>query len=316
MNKKRKSARKKGRGILSESTIRRWSKIAGTPINERKIREMRYLEKEEEYPEEDEYSEDEMGYEDEEGMDFEDEIGGEEEPMEMGGGDEQLVQDLVSAIADAIEDVSGVPVNVNGGTEEMPPAPEEEIPPAPEEEMPEEEPMVEEKEEEKLEEKEEESLEENESPPTDGGFNLNNDPGGKKHRKGVGKDGEMPDKPLKPDSVAKFKSAEPSVPNPVNEQEEDLEEDGRGRSGDAKEVDRKPKGSGRRPAEVNALEEDDGADWKGKDQEWTKAKEVEPEPMYEVSDKMVAAIAKRVAAKLLEEKKQKKTSLKNKKDKK
>ena len=99
------------------------------------------------------------GMEEEEGLMEEDpmedelppEVGGEdempEEEVPIEGGDEGMVQNLVTAIADAIQGVSGVEVTVSGGEggEEMPgdvgsPVSDEEVPPIPpKEESPEEE---------------------------------------------------------------------------------------------------------------------------------------------------------------------------------
>jgi len=102
--------------ILQESVVKRWGRIARLTENagfEQKLEEM--------YPmaEEEEEMEDELpmggGAEEEMPPMEEPELGGEEGGM----GDEALVQDIVSAVADAISGVTGVEVSVSGAEGEM-----------------------------------------------------------------------------------------------------------------------------------------------------------------------------------------------------
>lgn len=116
------------KALLQEAVMRRFGIIAGLRENagfQQKLSET--------YPEEEE----EMGGEEEMPMDDAPPM---EEPMDElppaeeapGGGDEALVQDIVSAVADAIQGVTGVAVSVSGaGGEEAPmeePGMEEEPP--------------------------------------------------------------------------------------------------------------------------------------------------------------------------------------------
>jgi hypothetical protein len=165
MSKNKKSA------VLNESLIRRFMKLSNLkPLTPGFIKRLSegcpgYVEEEglmEELPGEEE-EEMEMGGMEEPGMGEpemgEPELGGEEE-MAGAGGDEAMVKNIVSAIADAIQDVAGVEVTVSGSGEEAPgeELPGEEMPPeAGGEEMP---PMGDEEEE--VEELDEEVVEEEE----------------------------------------------------------------------------------------------------------------------------------------------------------
>jgi hypothetical protein len=124
-----KKSKIKNKPLLKEAIVKRWGKMAG--LNENagfasKLDEMypeQLEEMPEEMPEEDPMMGDETPMGDEMPMGDEDPMGGE------GMGDEALVQDIVSAVADAIEGVTGVEVSVSGagGEEASMPAMEPEM---------------------------------------------------------------------------------------------------------------------------------------------------------------------------------------------
>ena len=130
---------KKVKKLLEESTIRKFMKYANIePLAET------FLDSVEEEEELDEMG-DEMSYareEDEldmEAGEAELEVADEEPDMDMGGDvDEDMVRQIVAAVADAISDVTGVDVGVEDEADE---GPEMEMGEEPEEDMPEEEPV-------------------------------------------------------------------------------------------------------------------------------------------------------------------------------
>ncbi|MDP3987209.1 MAG: hypothetical protein Q8P81_03230 [Nanoarchaeota archaeon] len=95
---------KKSKQLLNESTIRKFMKLANLkPLSENFLDSLR----------EDEEEDPEMGAGPEMPSDMPPEM-----DSEPAVGDEQMVKDIVSAVAAAIQDVTGVEVEVEGGTDE------------------------------------------------------------------------------------------------------------------------------------------------------------------------------------------------------
>ena len=101
------------KSLLNETTIRRFQKLANLGALSEEPAVIQEQEMAEELPEEEGLE----GLEGEEGLEGleDEELGMEEEPAV----DEGTVEDLVSAIADAITDTTGIPVNVEGGEEDL-----------------------------------------------------------------------------------------------------------------------------------------------------------------------------------------------------
>lgn len=286
---------RKTKKLLGEATINRWSKLANLKKpSRRRLHEMcgldrkglAEMEDEEEFELGDEAPVEEPQIDDLGGVDDVpvdeppiDDLGAEVPGAE--GGNEELVTQLVDAIATAIEDVAGVPVNVEGGEgdveapvpagDEVPvPGDEagleggEEIEPAPGDEY-------------VGDEEGDELVAESEAPKvTDGGFDLSKDDAAS-HRKGVGTDGAH-----EGDSTSVQTASPPPGQNlPKVTESEEIEE------------------------EEEKLEEDDGADWKGEDAKLSKTPEANLKPQYEAR---VRKIAKRVAQRLVKEARKRKAS--------
>lgn len=99
------SKTKKDKQLLNEATVRSFMKLAKLgPLSENFFDKIR----EEEEPEEMESTSDEAPMEDVP----------EKEPLSLEQGNEQMITDLVQAIADAVESTTGVEVNVDSEKEE------------------------------------------------------------------------------------------------------------------------------------------------------------------------------------------------------